>query len=239
MLIQLIAVQVVTFFALVFVLRKLLYTESVKETARLKTLKREITFRQSELQQKIDAAEKKHDEMVAMAEREIAKMRARAEKESETLKQKTLTGAKEEAEKILNSALNSREKIKDEAELETRKKLPAMVKRIFVEILSPAARESIHKEMTGQISDVLKNMPGERFYDGHGGRVCVQTAFTLSDSEKKRISGIISEKTNAETFLEESENKELLAGMVIEIGTLTLDGSLENRLREVLKKSGE
>ncbi len=46
MVFQLIIVQVVTFVAIVFVLRKLLYSESAKETLRLKKLKEETSQKQ-------------------------------------------------------------------------------------------------------------------------------------------------------------------------------------------------
>ena len=234
MLFQLIIIQVVTFFAIVFVLKKLLYTETAKEAQRLKVLKEENYQKQKELQEKIESAESAYREKMAKAEEEIRRQHIREEEEIEKLKRKVLDKAKGEAEQIVQSAFNVKEKIREEIGLEMRKKSPELAFQIFKEVLSPDIKGMIHKELVKEVINQVKQLDDSRFNIKIKKGELV-SAYSLEKSEKDMLLSIISEKLGYKISFEEKEDDMLIAGFIIRLGTLVIDGSLENRLREMEK----
>ena len=65
LIIQMIIIQVITFAALVFVLRKIMYSASFGETKRLQQLNQENAKKAQELVNKIEEAEKQYQEKLA------------------------------------------------------------------------------------------------------------------------------------------------------------------------------
>ena len=163
MMYQMIVVQIITFLGIVFVLRKLLYTETAKEVGRLKELKNEASLQQRELQKKIEGAENVYREKMMEAKRDIQKIRAKSEENIAMERQKIVNEAKKEAEGVMNTAFNAKEKIKEEITVNMRKNLPKMASRILIEALSSKARDIVHKELVKEAVEQLEKMEKVKF----------------------------------------------------------------------------
>ena len=232
MLLQLIIIQITTFLLIVFVLRKLLYTETAKEVKRLKILRDENTRKQGELQQKIDASEKAYGEKIAAAEEEIRGLRRKAEDEVSQEKKKIIGKAKNESEDILKAAFNAKEKIREEAFFHMEKKAPLLASKIFKEILSSEVKKAIHKELVKRVIEEIKQIEKSKFkVKTKMGEII--SAYSLEKNEKSQLVSLIFEKIGHKVEFNEKEDKGLTAGVVINLGTLVIDGSLENRLKQV------
>ncbi len=232
MLIQLVVIQIITFAAIVFALRKLLYVETAKETERLKKLKQEAAARQKELTQKIEAAENAYREKVAMAEEHIRSFRLKAEEQAEEMKKNVLDKAERESERILNAATNAREKMREEIALEMRKKAPEAASHIFTEVLSDKTKLIAHKELVKEVESVVKKIDDAKFnLKIEKGEL--DSAYPLDKNEKIRLSSLVIERLGHKITFEEKIDKNLVAGVVIRLGTLVIDGSLENRLKQI------
>jgi len=232
MLIQLVIIQIITFVAIVFALRKLLYTETAKEAGRLKRLKQEAAAKERELAQKIEAAENAYREKVAGAEKDIRAFRLKAEEQAEEMKKNALDKANEESERILNAASNAREKMREEIALEMRKKAPAAASRIFTEVLSDSAKLTVHKELVREVASVVKKIDKAKFnLKIEKGEL--DSAYPLDKTEKSSLSSLVIERLGYKIPFEEKVEERLAAGVVIRLGTLVIDGSLANRLRQI------
>ena len=230
MLLQVIIIQVLGFLAMVFVLMRLLYSESRKEIKRLRELKEENFQKQKELQQKIEAAENVYREKVARAEDDIGKLRTKAQEEFSLLRKEILDKAKAEADHIVKAASNAKEKMREEIMLDLRKKTPVLVSQLFKEMLSDKAREIVHNELVKDVSEKIKKMDKSEFKT-KAERGEFLSAFRLAKNEKDGIASLICEKVERRITFEEKEDPKLVAGVVIKIGTLMIDGSLDNRLK--------
>ena len=62
-----------------------------------------------------------------------------------------------------------------------------------------------------------------------------RTSVRLTDQEKKAIKKILSAKLGRELSLEEKLDETLIVGLLIEIGSLIIDGSLRNRLKKAVR----
>jgi len=232
MLFQLIIIQIITFLAIVFALKKFLYAETAKEAKRLKQLKEENTRKQRELQEKINAAEAVYNDKVAKAEEEVRRLRARAEEEAEKVTRKRIDEAREEAERIVKVAFNKKEKIREEAILEIQKKAPAEASQIFREALSAEVKKIIHGELVEEAVNHIKKMEKAKFnIKVKSGELA--SAYSLQGRQKNELCSCISEKLGKKIDFDEKEEKKLIAGLVIRLGNLVIDASLENRLKQI------
>ncbi|HRZ67813.1 MAG TPA: hypothetical protein P5521_06735, partial [Candidatus Omnitrophota bacterium] len=111
-LIPMIILQVVTFAALVFVLRKLMYSASADEAKRLKQMEEEYLRRTQDLAAKMESVDKEYRAKVTIAEEEARRLREEAKVEAEKIKEESLSKAHDESERIVNQAVNTRSKIK-------------------------------------------------------------------------------------------------------------------------------
>lgn len=235
MLLQLVIVQIVTFIAIIFVLRKLLYSESAKEMLRLRKLKEETAMKQKELQQKIDEAENAYKEKMAEAEAKARASHIKAEEEAEELRKRTLAKAKEDAEQIVKSAFNAKEKMREEIGEEMRKKIPLLASSIFKETLSSAVQEMAHHELVRDVIDKIRKTDKTAFKSKvEKGEIV--SAHPLPKNDKLVIESLIHDILGYQIPLYETEDSQLVAGVIIKLGTILIDGSLDNRLKQVEKK---
>ena len=232
MLFQLIIIQVITFLAIVFALKKFLYTETAKEAIRLRALKEENTRKQKELQERIEAAETADKERIARVEEDNRRNRTNAEKEALEAKNRIIREAKEEAEQIVKAAFNRKEKIREELILELQKKTPAAASRIFKEVLSSEAKKIVHDELVDKVAAHIKKIEQVKFKINVK-RVELTSAYPLEGRQKNILAASISDRLGKKIDFDEKEDKKLIAGVIVQLGTLVIDGSLENRLRQI------
>jgi F-type H+-transporting ATPase subunit b len=234
MLLQLIIIQIITFFAIVFVLKKLLYTESAKESVRLRELKAQTALKQKELQEKIDAADNAYKNKIDRAEEEARRMRSKLEQETEEMRKKILLKAKEDSEHIIKSAFNAKEKIREEIALEMHRKAPLLASQILKETLSADVRQILHGELVRDVINSIKKTKDTSLKTGvDSGEVA--SAHPLKKNEKAEIESLLSDRAGHGITLHEKEDPKLVAGLIIKVGTILIDGSLDNRLRQAQK----
>ena len=237
MLIQLVIIQIVTFAIIVVVLRKLLYSETAKEAQRLKKLKDEFSRKEKELLIKIDEARKDAQEKIAKAEEDARKFREAKEKEAQDLKDQIVAKARDRAEDMIKAAINSKEKIREEIELEMKNRVPAAAVRIFKETLPPHAQELMHDELIEEVIAKVKKLEKSTFkMKVEKGEIL--SPYPLKKGDKEKILSAISERAGRDISLVEKEEKGLVAGVIVKLGSLVIDGSLENKLRQVEERLG-
>ena len=231
MLIQILVVQVVTFLVIVFVLRRFLYTESAKEMFRLKKLKEETAIKQKELQEKIEQAQSAYDEKMAEAEKSSSALRAKSQAEVRELREKVLAKAKEDAGNIMKAAYNAKEKMREEIALEMMHKVPLLAARIFSAVLSAGAKELTHKELVGDVIEKIKRLEKTTFKTPveHGEII---SAYPLAANDRSEIESVIRLGLGYEVPLIEKKDDKLVGGIVIKLGAIIIDGSLENRMKQ-------
>ena len=232
MLFQLIIIQIVTFFAIVFVLRKILYTETANQAKRLKELKEENYRKEKELARKMESADGAYREKLLQAGKEGRRIQKKAEEDAEQLRKKITENAKEEAERIIKEAINTKDKMRDEVANAMREKAPRLAAQIFKDALSPKIKETTHRELVGEVLAEAKKIDKGKF-SGKAKSGEIISALPLSRNEKNALVSVITQKAGHKISFAEKEDKALVAGVIIKLGTVIIDGSLENRLRHI------
>jgi F0F1-type ATP synthase delta subunit len=235
---QLLLIQIVTFAALVFVLRKLLFTEANSEVKRLKVLNEENEKKAEELRQKVAQAQAEYEEKLKKAEEDIRRLKEEAQKEIENRHNEAVQRAKEEAEKIITQARNSKEKMRQEIKLELEGQMVGCACDLVKVSFDERFYKNIHEELMASIIDGLNHID-ENKISAQLEHAQVVSPFSLTPEQKQEIKKIISKKASRPMDIKEEADKELIAGAVIKLGNLIIDGSLANRLEEARQRMGK
>ncbi len=231
MLWQMVFLHVVTFLAIVFALRRLLYAESVRETYRLRKLKEEAFLKQQELDEKIREAGEVYTQKVRQANEEISRLRAKAEAEIDQMRARIIDEAEKEAERIIKAAFNAKEKMCEEIAAGLKKKAPELAVQIFKQLLSERVRLVVHRELVEELVLSLKEMEFEFSKSVNTAEVCC--AYPLLSEEVNAIEEVLALRIGHKVGLEVKEDKELVAGIVLRVGSLEIDGDLNTRLAKI------
>ncbi|MFQ5680981.1 MAG: F0F1 ATP synthase subunit delta [Candidatus Omnitrophota bacterium] len=240
MIIQLIIIQMLTFGALVFVLRKIMYSASFRETKRLQQLNRENTARAKELAEKIEDANKQYQQRIVSAEEEAGRLKAGARLEAEKIKQEILNKAREESERIVRQALNSKERLKEEIKAETEGQALEIAHKLITNVLSSDNQGLLHQGLVDEaISDIerqgkqiLSSLAARMQDDKTPIKVEIKTCYGLTSEQKARLGKILFLCLGHKADIEDTVDPAIIAGMVIRIGSMILDGSLRGRMKD-------
>ena len=238
LILQLIIVQVVTFIALVFVLRRLLFTEASSQVKRLKALNAENEKKQEELRKKIAEQEAEYNDKIKKAEEDARRVKEDAMREIEKQRAQAQEKAKEEAEKIISQARNGKEKMREEINAELEEKAVSFACTLVKEVFDEKIYKNAHDELVDGIIRGLESIDAKKI--SHKVNTAeITSPFSLGAQEKDKIKKVLSKKADRTIDLKEKEDKDLIAGVVIKIGDLVIDGSLANRLDEAKQRLGK
>lgn len=238
LIIQLIIIQVITFVALVLVLRKIMYSASFMETKRLQQLSQENEKRTRELAKKIEEAETEYKRKIYGAEEEARRLKAQAGAEIEKLKEEAMDKAKQESERIINQALNAKEKIREEIEAQLQDKSITLASKLIARVLASRNQRLLHEGLIDEIVEEIEKIePAKlRVKTGTGQLIA---PYEVPKNKKEKMISLLSQKTGKEISLEEKIDPETIAGATIKLGSLVIDGSLAGKLTEaaeIIKK---
>lgn len=228
-----IIINLVTFLALVFVFRKIMFSSSYTETKRLQELNIENTRKARELEEKIDEAERQYKEKIVQAEDEIKKLKERAEEEAERIREQAIANGREERERLIGQAINAREKLREEIEGEFLEKSLEFARRIITEVLSAESQRLVYDRFLEEVCVELAQVD-QAVFRGLDLRSSLQvrSSHPFSPLQRERLEKILSDKTGGHAGMDEITDKELIAGVVIRLGSLVIDGSLAARFRK-------
>jgi len=231
LIIQLIIIQVLTFAALVFVLYKIMYSASFAETKRLQQLSRENAEKARELAAKMEEAEKKYRDKVEAAEKEANRLRAEAKEQSDKIKKEALNKAKQEADRMIKQALNTKEKIREEIEAGLQEKCVEQSLALIQKILISKNMLILHAAVVQDALDEIGMIEASKLnVNTDKGELII--AVEITKAEKEQIASTLSAKTGRKITLEETVDTSIIAGVIIKLGSLIIDGSLRGKLNE-------
>ena len=239
LLIVFIVINLVTFLAMVLVFRKVMISSSYDETKRLQQQNLENSQKAVELEQKIEEAEKHYKEKLVRAEDEIRKLKERAIKEAEILKEQIVTKAKEERDRLIEQAINAREKLREDIEAGLVEKSLELSRRIVTEIFNSEHQKLVYDVFLKEVFEAMEKMDLGTLKGVIPGTVVpgitqcrVQSSHALDPHQREKLIKILSERVGEKVSLEEVTDKGLIAGIIVQIGSFRIDGSLAAKFRK-------
>jgi len=229
---SLILFQLLVFAALVVVLKRVLTKNIVSATGHLDELNQDYLKKEEDLKRRIEEAAQKSDEMIR-----------KAEEEAGTIRKKSAEAARAESENMILQARAKGDEIMKQAEKSRQTLLEEMGQRITVGAIDKATeliqntlpqklREDAHAEWVADLMEEglaqLKNVRLEQDVR----EIKVVSAFPLGDELYKALSKKLRSILGTDLPIKEEVDPQIVAGLVIHIGSLVLDGSLKNKIQE-------
>lgn len=233
MVISLIIIQVITFVVLIVVLKILFNKHLNVAIIRLKGLHQENLVKEAELKEKIKETEEQRRTQIEAGRKQAKETVETAEKEAQSLRANTETEAQHKAERILQKGREEIEKAKKNITADIESNALNLSVQMIQHTFSFQGKEALHRQFIEEIISEIEGLDKDKF-TVKTKDVVVRTSYLLDDKEREGIKKVLSKKLGVTIEIEEKIDQELIVGLLIQIGSLVIDGSLQNRLRRII-----
>ena len=234
-----VVLQIIIFIGLVMALRALLSRNVTSAAAHLQDLSAEYTRRQDELKRRLEESERQYQELMSRAKTEAEQLVSEAKQEAESARAKRLEDTRQESERIIQQAMASRDALRKELEREIDARAVERACELLRGAMPDALRQDIQQRSLEQLShdgfDELERLRGQEGIS----EAQVVAATPLTEEQRRRLRAKLKEHLGRDLSLQESTDDRLVAGLVITVGSLVLDGSLASRIRRAIRKTHE
>jgi F-type H+-transporting ATPase subunit delta len=236
-LLQLIILQVIIFGGLIFALRQILTKNISSATSHLDDIHSDFVKREEELKKRQAEAEKYYEDMIAKAKDEVDKMRQEADLKLQEERDKAIEEARAQSEQIVLKAEKTKEMFINDLRSEMDEKNVERLRSLVLAIFPRHLQEELHKLWLSDLfSGDLSRLSHMRI-PADASEAKVMTAFALTSEQKSALKKKFKEQLSRDFSLQEEVQPSLIAGLVISIGSLVLDGTLANKIEQIVSQN--
>lgn len=230
---QLIVIQVITFALLVIILRQFLYKQNSQALARLQQLYQENLKREEDLKKAQEEAEKELKEKTAQNNKEIVSLRAASEMEARRMQEEIIGKVKEEAKRMVIEAEAKKEQMRANLVSEMEEKALGLASDILQHIFTAQVAQGIHHSLIDEFIGEIEKSDGQKLQlDVEA--VEIAAPYPLTQLQEENLKKMLSSKMGRPVSIKGTIDQEIVAGMVVRMENLVLDGSLRNKLKGTL-----
>ena len=223
---KLLVIQVIVFAGLLFFLHYILTRNVTKATSHLEELSGDYTKKQEEAQKGLEEAKKEADRILTDARMEASKYKSKLSEDTQQEKDKIIQEAYQKSEQMLKQAEKTCNLLKQEIE----EKISAKATEKACELIQKSLPDKFQKELHSLwFKESLKgdfqldrlNLPSDIK------EAEVASVFPLTEEQKKELKDKLSKRLGQNIALKEKVDPKLIAGVVITLGSVVIDGSLK------------
>lgn len=233
-LLQLVILQILIFGGLIFALRSILTKNISSATTHLDEMNSEFIKREEEIKKRQEEAENLLQDAINKAKDEADRIRLEAEKEVQAQKEKMMEEAHLVSEEIIQKAQKSKEMMTDELRQALERKILMHVGDLMSKMYPEAIREKLHRLWLEDLLNGPLNELGGLNISPDIQEARIISAFELTADERRALEKKLSQSLGRKISLKEEMNQELLGGIVVVLGSAELDGSISNRIRQLI-----
>ncbi len=230
---QLIIIQAVTFIILLIVLRSLFQKQLDVALRRLKVLHQQNLVKETQLKEEIEKARVERLAQVDKGKEEAKNIVETAKKEADRLHNGAESQARVHAEGIVQKGKEEVEKIRRNLDSEVESQALDLSVKMIKHLFTAKGKEALQHQFIEEIIKEIRDIDESKFSVKEE-NVVVESSYSLKPEEKEKIQTLLSEKMGLKIQLEENVKPELICGLVIQIGALIIDGSLQNKLKKIV-----
>ena len=234
----LLSIQIFVFGVLAFLLRRILTRKITGATTHLQELSQDYTKKEKQATKRLEEAEQYYKDTRAKAQQEIHQLKAQFEKETQEVKDKILEQAHIKSEEIIQHANQAKQGILSEIEDRITKEAIEKSCGLVENVLSRQFKFEVH---SGWVDDLIEN-GFKQMNKLHIGdditEAKVTSALPLEKNQRDKLSQKLKSIFKKNIIVKEEVNPKVVAGIVITIGNLVLDGSLRGKIRENIRHAG-
>ncbi len=233
MLLNLLIIQTITFIGIFFLLRFLFSRHLNTALERLNTLHEENLIKEQQLTEELKRAKEEGDAEIKRAKNEAALLIEEARDEGVKVRMNLEEQAKVQVSKIIADGNIEAERFKEKSMKETEAHSLDLALKLVERLLSEKDTASLQQEFISEIISEISKLDKDQFSVASD-RVKVTSSQLLSPEQKENLQTVLKEKTGSEMIFEEILRKDLIGGLIVEIGGLVIDGTLKNKLQRIL-----
>lgn len=226
---------------IIFFLHRFLISSTDGAVRRLNTETEAVRAKQAELSRKIKEADEELAKRKKEAEDLTKKMLEEADTVARAEREKMIKKAREEGEEIISRAQGTRDKIRAEIQREMTLKTIDFSAQILNSVLSDQAKGTLNQYLVNEFIENLEKMDMAQV-DSDVTVADITTAAEIDGATKQKLEKIIKVKLNRDIQVNSVVDPSIASGAILRFGSLALDGSLQNMIREageVLKQKSE
>jgi len=223
--------QLVVFVVIVVVLRKLLLSDTMNAVRRMKSAESDLAKKEDSMRQKMEAHEQELLKKKGEAEEEIQRQREAQEQDLARLRDRMKAEAKAEADKIISEAQLNKEKLRDQLMRETTGKAVDYAGELFKLVIGKTVTEKLNVAFVDELVTALGEVDGTSVHVEANEAEFI-ASHKLDVDQKAKLEHLLAEKFDVKLKIEEKIDPTIIAGLIIKLGSLEIDGSLLNRYKE-------
>lgn len=232
LIISLVILQILIFGALIFIFRRIMSKNVVLATQHLEELSQDYAEKESKINKELEEARQKAQELINKSREEAEKLKMEIIKHAEDERDNIIKQARAHSEEIIQQADKSRRQLLSEIDERISKEAINKACELIQDTLPEQFKQIVHTHwLEDLIDNGFKQVERLRIPEDIQD-IKVVSAFALSDEQHKRLSKKLKDSLGREVTFKAEVDPKVVAGLVIIIGSLVLDGSLKNRIQE-------
>jgi F0F1-type ATP synthase delta subunit len=236
LIVSLVLLQIVIFGGLIFVLRKVLNQNVILATKHLDELNQDYSKKEQDIQKRLDDLKQKTNEILSKAQVEAQQFKENTIKQAEKERDDILNKTRAKGEEMMNQAEKARQVLISEIDERIAKEAVNKTCELTQYVLPEEFKQIVH---THWLNELIKNGFDqlERLSVSEDiNEINIKSAFDLNEEQRRLLSKKIKEVLSRDIALKETTDQNMVAGVIITIGSLVLDGSFKNKIQEQAKK---
>jgi len=233
--VSLILFQAIIFIGLVFVLRRIMTKNVVSATSHIEKMSQDYDRKEQDLNQQLQEVRQKSEEIMKNAQDQAQALKTGVIKEAEGERDRILKQSRLQGEEIIKQADKSRQLLLSEIEERIAREAVDKACELIECTLPEELKRDVHvrwaKELIENGFSELKRLRLPEDIE----EVKIASAFALSEEERKALLKKLKDTLGLDLRLKEEVEPKIVAGLIITIGSLVLDGSLKNKIRGIVK----
>lgn len=235
MLLPIAAAHVVILVVIVLIIKKLLLGDTVRAVDRIGQAEAEIRKREEAMKQEMERHEQELEARKREEDEALARRREELEHEVARKKELAIEEARRESAEILDRARKNEARMRDQMEIDMEDKSVDLAGRVFRLVFSDRLNETLNDQFIEELLDALSETDASGItIDSGAVEFCA--SHPIKPEQKTRLKSILSEKFGITSEIEETVDGDLLAGMIMKLGSLEIDGSLKSRYQEAVSE---
>jgi len=235
LIISLVLFQVFIFAGLIFMLRRMLTKNVTDATRHLEELNQDYTKKEQEVNRQLEDARVKSQNILKEAQEEAEKLKAQIIKESKSERDKILNQARAQNDTIIQQAEKSRQALISELEERIERESVNKACELMQLTLPEQFKQDVHLHWVEELLENGFSKLEHLQLPEDIQEIKITAAFPLTEEQRKDLSKKLKDVLGYETILKEEIEPKVIAGLIITIGSLVLDGSLKNKIQEKTK----
>ena len=220
------------FIGLIFILRRIMTQNVVLATRHIDELNQDYEQKEAEINRRLEEVKQKSEEILHKSQDEAVKQKAQLIKEAESQREVVLKQARSQSDELIIQAQKSRDALLSEIEERISAEAVNKACELIHDILPVQFRQDVHSYWLKElIENGLGGLKTVRLPEGVK-EIKITSAFSLTDAQREAIFSSLKETLGEGLNFKEEVSPKVVAGLIINIGNLVLDGSLKNRIQE-------